>query len=151
MSPTHDEVLAQLEDELGDRLCALAAAGGTGDDLIDAERRAVANAKRLLFPLLSTDQREAAQAVVDLMCALWPAGTEPPKEWWRTPLGRVAARSFVAGDDATVSHREAAAMLGVPYPTVSSWASRGQIAKHPDGSILRSAVMERLAADTVEP
>lgn len=140
-----DAVLAQLTDELGQRLTALAHAGGTVEDVIGAEVVAELRAQRLIGPLLSDDAREAAQAVIDLMCALWPDSTAAPDEWWTTPLGRVVARSIDTGPEDTVTRAVAAVMLGVTPGTVAQLTARGTLARHPSGSILRASVLDRIA------
>jgi hypothetical protein len=138
-----DEAAAQLTDELGGRAAALAALGG-GLDVIEMERWAAGVARPVAAQLAQeADDRLAAQACVDVMCALWPE-TGPPPEWWQTPVGRLCARSAGA-DDEVVTHAVAAAMLGVQRGTVGSLVAQGRLDRHPDGGVLLASVYQRLA------
>lgn len=101
---------------------------------VDARRRAVAQ-------LSSDDEHLAAQTVIDCAGHLWPLNPEP--EWWRTPLGRLVARS-VGGESVPVTQAEAAAMLGVTRGTIAQLVSRGSLARHPDGGVDRAAVFARM-------
>lgn len=136
------DALAQLAEELGQRLHSLSLLAGL-DDVGDPWATADLMAARTIGPLCSDDDTESAQAVIDVMWALWPSTCEPPDEWWRTPLGRIVARS-IATDDESVTYAAAAAMLGVARGTVSTMVSRGTLDRHPDGGVARSAVMARL-------
>lgn len=94
------------------------------------------------------DDRLAAETVIDVMAALWPhADPEDVGEadWWRTPLGRMCARSLGRGDSDAVTYSIAAAMLGVARGTVSTLVSRGSLDRHPDGGVTRASVLLRLA------
>lgn len=68
-----------------------------GLDLIDLiDPRLKSAARRLAQQMLSDDEREAAQTVIDVMALLWP-DTDPEDEdptWWHTPLGQQVARSI---------------------------------------------------------
>lgn len=91
-----------------------------------------------------TDDRLAAETVRDLIWALW-RDADPPAEWWRTPLGRLCARSVDYGDSDSVTRSVAAAMLGVHPGTVAQLAHRGTLDRHPDGGITRASVLLRIA------
>ena len=136
-----DEARTQLATELGARLWALGVLDSP-DEVIRAARRAEGMAARTAPALASDDDREAAQATIDVLCALWPGAV--PAAWWATPVGRLCARSL--GDDPeAVTHSVAAAMLGVTRGTIATWVHRGDLARHPDGGVLRGSVMARLA------
>lgn len=139
-----EDVEVQLVDELGARVYNMAVLDGP-DAAIEAPERVEWIAGKVAGPLCSDDDNEAAQTVIDLMCALWPDGCEPPAEWWRTPVGRMVARSIGRDDAEAVTHSVAAAMLGVARGTVSTLVHRGTLDRHPDGGVLRSSVMARLA------
>lgn len=94
------------------------------------------------------DDRLSAQTAVDIMCALWP-NCQPEDadqaDWWRTDLGRLLARALGRGDSESVTHAVAAAMLGVPRHNIGQMVARGQLDRHPDGGVVRSSVLQRLA------
>lgn len=140
---TAEETAAeQLADALDAELASgLAAVGWT--DLADLARARIwATANRLAAQLDPSDEHLAAQTVIDCAGHLWPVDPEP--EWWRTPLGRLVARS-VGRDDAAVTQSEAAAMLGVTRGTIAQLVSRGTLARHPAGGVDRAAVLARMA------
>lgn len=94
------------------------------------------------------DDKLAAEACLSVMTVLWPHGSpedvgEPG--WWRTPLGRLCARSLGRDDTEAVTHSVAAAMLGVTRGTVAQMVHRGTLDRHPDGGVLRASVLQRLA------
>lgn len=143
-----DEVAEQLAEELGERAHSLAKLVGP-----DAAME-LPSAMELVAPVLAAqlvqdeDDRLAAQTVIDVMCALWPHGspeTVGRADWWRTPLGRVCARSLGRDDAEAVTHSVAAAMLGVPRGSIGPMISRGHLDRHPDGGVLRASVLQRLA------
>lgn len=142
------EVARQLVDELDVTLAASAGAL-LGLDLAELlEDRVRSRAPMLAAQLCQDDDRLAAQTVIDVMGALWPSGSPEDvgeADWWRSPLGRMCARSLghVASD--AVTYSVAAAMLGVARGTVSTLASRGTLERHPDGGITRASVLLRLA------
>lgn len=140
MSPLHAQVLA----EISERASALAAVLGP-DMVTEIDRRVAEHAGMWAAQLASDDDRLAARTVIDLGCVLWPTGTEPPAEWWRTPLGRAFARSLGTDDTEAVTHSVAAAMLGVTKGTIAQLVHRGTLDRHPDGGVLRASVMQRLA------
>lgn len=142
-----DALSDQIADELGTIAFSLGAVLGL--DVEDMVRsRAEAYAPMLAVQLTQDDDdRLSAQTVLDLMAVLWRHGdpdTLDP-DWWRTPLGHAVARSVGRNDAESVSHSVAAAMLGVKRGTVSTMVSRGTLDRHPDGGVLRSSVLQRLA------
>lgn len=135
----------QLRSELEGRAVALAAIAGP-EAAAEWPRTIAQRAGELAAQLTQDyDDRLAAQTATDVMCALWPDGVDPPHEWWHSPLGRLVARSVGREDAETVSHSVAAAMLGVHRGTVAQLVHRGTLDRHPDGGVLRSSVMQRLA------
>ena len=66
-------------------------------------------------------------------------------DWWRTPLGRVCARSLGHDTADAVTHSTAAAMLGIKVGSVGPMVHRGYLDRHPDGGVTRSSVLARLA------
>lgn len=141
---TVEGVEVQLRDELGARLQALGAL--LGPDMTIAMHEAL----RMHLPSMAVqlaqdrDDRLAAQTAVDVMCALW-TDSDPPPEWWRTPVGRMVARSVGADETDAVTHSVAAAMLGVPRGSVGTLVHRGQLDRHPAGGVTRGSVLARLA------
>lgn len=142
-------VAVQLQDEL-DRAIAAPAGALLGLDLAEVLSERIAARADLLAGQLCQDgdDRLAAQTVIDIMAALWPSCAPEDcgeAEWWRTPLGRMCARSLGHSDSDAVTYSVAAAMLGVARGTVSTLASRGTLDRHPDGGITRASVLLRLA------
>lgn len=139
-----EEVAAQLRDELHDRQYPLAVLAGV-DEAIRWPARLEGVAELLAAQMCQDDDdRLAAQTVTDVMVALWPVD-DPPPEWWTTPLGRVVARSVGTDDTEAVTQSVAAAMLGVTRGTIAQLVHRGKLDRHPDGGVLRSSIMQRIA------
>lgn len=94
------------------------------------------------------DDRLAAEACLSVMSALWPHCL-PERcgraDWWQTPLGRLCARSAGRDDAEAVTHSVAAAMLGMAPGSIGVMIQRGHLDRHPDGGVLRSSIMARLA------
>jgi hypothetical protein len=154
---TRDDVARQIADELHQVIWPLVPL--IGIDLADEIMvRLPRVAPRLADQLL--DDREqpergqldvdpdaiAAETAIDVMCALWPRDSQPPHDWWRTPLGRVLARSAGMNDAEAVSASVAAAMLGVTRGRVYALLNEGKLDRHPDGGVVRASVMQRLSA-----
>lgn len=141
-----DEVAAQLAQELGAAAWDL---GGliSPDDAMCWQQQASRAARRLALSLCDGDDQEAAQATVDVLNVLWPHGAPEDHDpaWWRTPLGRVCARSLGHGTAEAVTHSVAAAMLGTSRGSVAGMVSYGTLDRHPDGGVLRSSVLQRIA------
>ena len=152
---TASDVAAQLTTELGSVARAVGAVLGV-DILAPIELRIDDAAARLAAELGSDDDWVAADAARTVMDARWPDDTDPPPRWWRTPVGRLVARS-VGGDTAdAVTHSVAAAILGVTTGTVAQMMGRakngtggsGGLERHPDGGITRASVLARIATRT---
>src|SRR5690606_39520477 len=114
------------------------------DEAIEWEQRMADRASSLALEICQVDDDEiAADAVAAIMAALWPHGDPEDvgeADWWRTPLGRVCARSLGRSDAEAVTFSVAAAMLGVHKGTVSQLVDRGKLDRHPDGEIGRAHV-----------
>lgn len=151
MSTTED-ITAQLADELGGVARDVAVILGA-DVVLLVEQRIDDACGRLTAQLCSDDDHESAAAARDVMAARWPADTEPPPEWWRTPAGRAVARSGERDDSEAVTRTVAAAMLGVSPGSIAQMVHRarhglggsGGLEPHPDGGITRASVLARLA------
>lgn len=147
-----EDVAAQLAGELGGVARDVAALLGT-DLLLLVEQRIDDTCARLAAQLCGDDDHESAAAARDVMAARWPADTDPPPGWWRTPAGRAVARSGGRDDTESVTRTVAAAMLGVSPGTVAQMLHRarrglggsGGLQPHPDGGITRASVLARIA------
>jgi hypothetical protein len=151
---TRDDVARQIADELHQVAWPLAPLIGV-DLANEILTRVRTMARRLADQLLDDREQDgaglevdadavAAETTIDLMCALWPRGSEPPPEWWRTPLGRAIARSAGTEDAEAVSASVAAAMLGVSRGRVYALLNEGKLDRHPDGGVVRTSVMQRI-------
>lgn len=148
-STAPDALEVQLAELIGERGRALANVIGPPELVLELDRRALQVAANLAPQLRSGDPKEVAQLVIDLGNLIWP-NSEPPPEWWGTPLGRIFASSMDlddppgSSDNRSVTYREAARILGVHEGTVSQWAHRGTIERHPDGGLALTSVLRRL-------
>ncbi|MBF6333604.1 hypothetical protein [Nocardia transvalensis] len=137
------EVEQQIYDSLDERVVgALEALGWL--DLADLARQRLDKTVPMLAAQLTQDDDDqlAAQTVNDLAGVAWDADPEP--EWWRTPVGRLVARSVGREDSEAVTHHVAAAMLGVTRGTIAQLVHRGTLDRHPDGGVTRASVLNRL-------
>ena len=146
---------ADPADQLADAVTALlegVAALGVSDanPLTQPVRGQVRAAAEATVAMLAQDDddRLAAEACLSVMTVLWPVCA--PEDcgqagWWRTPLGRLCARSLGRVDAESVSRSVAAAMLGVHPGTVAQLVARGTLDRHPDGGVLRASVLQRLS------
>lgn len=140
-----DALARQIADTLGDSIWRLSTLlGGDVADLLLP--RAEARAQLMAAELRSGDDRLAAQTVIDLTALIWP-DSDPPAEWWRTPLGRAAAASVGREDTDAASYSVAAAILGVSKTRVQQLVATGKLERHPDGGITRTSIYLRLATD----
>jgi hypothetical protein len=145
---TADAVTAQLDAELGAAARELAkiapiARGGFTDQGICAFAEA----------LSGDDPKLGLGAAVTVMLILRNHTDNPrPPEWWNTPVGRLVARWINPGPG-SVTHDEAARMLGVTRGAVSQMVHRGVhgkggsggLERHPDGGVTRASVLARIA------
>lgn len=144
------DVARQLRDEL-----ELALVGPTrcllGHDLAEMmfDRLRQSAAHNIAMQLCQDeDDRLAAETVIDVMNALWPSCAPEDcgeAEWWRTPVGRMCARSLGHHDSDSVTRSVAAAMLGTHPGTVARYVADGRLDRHPDGGITRASVLLRLS------
>lgn len=141
------EVAAQLTDELGAAAFALGSLAGT-TEAMQWPATLAGRADTLATQLCrDADDKLASQTVTDVMGALWPhcdPETIGRADWWRTPLGRMCARSLGRDDAEAVTQSVAAAMLGVTVGTVKQLVARGNLGRHPDGGVNRASVLIRL-------
>lgn len=145
MTAIIDQATAQLRRELG--VAASAWMPVVGVDLgVELERTVADAAPRLAQQLASDDDHLAAETVIDVLNVLWPHGDpeDHQPDWWRTPVGRLCARSLGRDDTDAVTHSVAAAMLGVARGTVGTLVTRGALERHPDGGITRASVLARI-------
>ena len=145
-----EQVAAQLAEELGGIARALGDVFGP-DLRVEMETRLESGCRVFAAKLCSDDDRLAAEAVLTLICARWPLAAEPPPPWWRTPVGRMVARSVGRYATEAVTRSVAAAMLGVHPDTVARLVARGTLVRHPDGGIVRASVLARLADGGGQP
>ena len=138
-----DALVWQIETAIQDRVVSSLRSLGWSDLALEAEGRVAATAAMLVTQLLQDeDDRLSAQTVIDCAGVLFDLVPEP--EWWRTPFGRLVARSIGRDDAESVSHSVAAAMLGVTRGTVAQLVHRGTLDRHPDGGVLRGSVLQRI-------
>lgn len=135
----------QLHDEL--EMLALALAPFTG---LDSQPHILNGAVEATIAQLGQedDDQLAAEACLSVTGALWPRCAPEDcglADWWRTPLGRLCARSLGRDDAEAVTHSVAAAMLGVTRGTIAQLVHRGTLDRHPDGGVLRASVLQRLS------
>ncbi|MCV7247782.1 hypothetical protein H7J07_06015 [Mycobacterium koreense] len=144
-----DPVAAQLADELGAAVGALARVAG-GPAATEWPAALAGEAPRLAHRLCGGDAHRAAETAAHVMGALWPMGapeTVGAPRWWSTPLGLACAHALGPQHFGAVTHKVAAEILGVTLGTVKQLAHRGTIAKRPDGLSL-AAVLARLQERT---
>lgn len=133
----------QLADDIHARIIAALTSLGWSDLAELARTRVDQAAERLAWQLTQdADDHLAAQTVIDLTGVLWDLDPDP--DWWRTPVGRLVARSIGRDDTEAVTQHQAAAMLGVTRGTIAQLVARGTLDRHPDGGVLRASVLQRL-------
>jgi hypothetical protein len=97
--------------------------------------------------LLGSDEHRVLYTATRLVMALYPSDGpfDPPTDWWRTPLGQVYLRrvGYPGGD--AVPYSVAGDMLGVSRQFVHDLATRGKLARHPDGGVHVDSIRARLA------
>lgn len=136
----------QLIDLVHERLNALGPL--TGLDWFDHMPQIAARCELVVAELdQDDDDRLAAEACLTVMAVAWATGNpdEDDPEWWRSPLGKLCARSLGRTDAEAVTHAVAAAMLGLSRTTIGPMVARGDLDRHPDGGVLRASVLQRLS------
>ncbi len=136
---TADPAVDQLAELIDTHALGLAAAVGLDVHQL-AQDRASDAAARLVAELRANDDGLSRQAAVTVL-GLHPDEDDPA--WWSTPLGLLVARHDGSGP--AVTQMWAAHVLGVTRGTISQMVARGNLDRHPDGGVLRSAVLQRLA------
>lgn len=135
-----DQLAAELDAAHSEPLRALLGCG-PADDL---SALIASRAGLLAAQLASDDPHLAADTALDIMCALWPPDASPPPMWWWTPLGVAVAAASGREVARSVTHAEAADILGVTKGTVSQLVHRGTLERHPDGGVKLGSVLERM-------
>jgi len=135
----------QVRDLLFVRAAAFADLVGGPDLRLELERQVDQALPRIVGQLTGDDEHTAAGTLRDLVILEHGETGEIPDDWWRTPLGRVAARVGEHDDAEAVTPSVAARMLGVAAPTVYQWRREGKLERHPDGGVTKASVMARLA------
>ncbi|MEU3456715.1 hypothetical protein ABZ671_24390 [Micromonospora sp. NPDC006766] len=118
-----------------------------GHDAIGSLRAVVhENARTLATTMVGGDDRAAYGAIIRAISTLYPGDGpfDPPLDWWRSPLGQVVARRVGHPTAEAVSYAVAGAMLGITRQGVHDLASRGKLARHPEGGVRSAAVRDRL-------
>jgi hypothetical protein len=119
-----------------------------GDEVGVAElrRRARVLAEEWAADLLGDDDQRAGLVAARLVAALYTADApfDPPAGWWRTPLGQVVVRRVGHPAVEAVAYAVAGAMLGMTRQGVHDLATRGKLARHPDGGVTVASVRARL-------
>lgn len=110
--------------------------------------RARQQAEHLAQLLTTADDHATAELVRSLASLEWGDESPPTTEWWRTPLGRAAARSLsidpgIAAE--SVSAIIAGEMLDISRQRVMQLIEAGKLERHPEGGVTRSSVLARLA------
>lgn len=139
---TRREALAHLTEELRDRMYPIAALDQP-DAIIHVESEAARIAQRTIDPLMASDDKIAGDTVDAVMAALWPV-SDPDHDWWRTPTGRICARSIGHQTTDAVTHSIAGAILGINPKSIGQMVNRGHLERHPDGGVTLASVLLRL-------
>ena len=115
--------------------------GGSGD----LHARVEAASREWAAVLLGDDDRAAALLAIRMVAALYPSDApfDPPAAWWRTPLGQAVLRRAGHPSAEAVSYSVAGAMLGVTRQGIHDLATRGKLARHPDGGVTVDSVRAR--------
>jgi hypothetical protein len=104
-------------------------------------------AQRWAQILAEGDEDDLRALVTFLMPVLYPGSGEnfnPPRRWWRTPVGLVVARRLGHPTAQAVPDVLAGAMLGITRHAVHDLIARGKLARHPDGGVSVASVRQRL-------
>jgi hypothetical protein len=118
-----------------------------GHHAIDSLRAVVRErARSWAITMVSGGDQAAYGVIVRAISTLYPSDGpfNPTLDWWRTPLGQIVARRVGHPTAESVSYAVAGAMLGITRQGVHDLASRGKLARHPEGGVLSAAVRDRL-------
>ncbi len=147
MAPGHEELVEQLVRLIDIRLLDPLEILVDGHDSIDPLRAVVRErARSWASIMIDGDDQAAYGVIVRAISTLYPGDGpfDPPLDWWRSPLGRLVARRVGHPTAESVSYAVAGAMLGITRQGVHDLASRGKLARHPQGGVLTAAVRDRL-------
>lgn len=142
MDKVAEVVAAQLRDELGRRAdevarclapCPPPEPVGTRHPW----RRDAATA--IATWLCSNDDDVATLVSIELVEALWPQ-CDAPLRWWRSPLGRVIARTLGHPTADSVSESIAALVLNTDVAEIDNLLSTGALEVHPDGGVTVASI-----------
>ncbi|MGC4815505.1 hypothetical protein ACLQ29_33835 [Micromonospora sp. DT228] len=147
MSPENEELVVQLVRLIDVRLLDPLEILVDGHPAVDSLRAVVRErASSWATTMVGGDEQAAYGVIVRAISTLYPGDGpfNPPLDWWRTPLGQVVARRVGHPTAESVSYAVAGAMLGITRQGVHDLASRGKLARHPEGGVLSAAVRDRL-------
>jgi hypothetical protein len=140
------ELVEQLRTEVGAAAGGLLALLGQSPEMLLVEQQVHSRAVMWASCLLGDDDRLAAQTVTGLAGVLFPGSTGPAATWWRTPLGRAAARSGGYPGADVVSYSVAGAMLGYSKQYVGKLVAAGRLERGPSGGVTSASVRALLKA-----
>lgn len=130
----------QLAEAVESTLHRLSPAIGFGwvDQLLEVAERCAG-----IVAELQSGERLAAEACVTVgaICDTDEDG------WWTSPLGVLVARSQLGDVDVSVTHAEAAEMLGVQRGGIGGMVTKGMLVRHVDGGVSRRSVLARIARE----
>ncbi|SCF34899.1 hypothetical protein GA0074695_5902 [Micromonospora viridifaciens] len=147
MASGHEELVEQLIRLIDIRLLDPLEILVDGHDALDPLRAAVRDrARSWAAIMIEGDDQAAYGVIVRAISTLYPGDGpfDPPLDWWRSPLGQIVARRVGHPTAESVSYAVAGAMLGITRQGVHDLASRGKLARHPQGGVLTAAVRDRL-------
>jgi hypothetical protein len=150
MPPSHEDLVEQLIRVIDIRLLDPLEILLDGHDGVDSLRAVVrGRARSWATTMVGGDDRAAVGVIVRVISTLHPGDGrfDPPLDWWRSPLGQVVARRMGHPTAEAVSYAVAGAMLGITRQGVHDLASRGKLARHPEGGVLSASVRDRLLGE----
>lgn len=139
---THAQLIADLEDLLGDRAHLLA--GLVAPELAERLGKAATQAARRVAAELAGNDRAAAEAARSV-ATLAHGDAPPPASWWPTPIGRAVARAIRCAPGEAVPVAEAARMLGISRQRAHRLVTTGKLQRGADGGVALQSVFNRLA------
>lgn len=134
----------QLRDEVGAIVRSLAALLGPSEQLLMLEQQVESRAAMWASNLLGDDDNLAAETVIDLVNLFFPGDAGPDAGWWRTPLGRAAARSVGFPGADVVSYSVAGAMLGCTKQYIGKLAAAGRLDRGSSGGVTTASIRDFL-------
>ncbi|MEU2612997.1 hypothetical protein ABZ570_15665 [Micromonospora sp. NPDC007271] len=152
MAPGQEELVEQLIRLIDIRLLDPLEILLDGHDAIDPLRTVVRErARSWASAMIDGDDQTAYGVIVRAISTLYPGDGpfDPPLDWWRSPLGRIVARRVGHPTAESVSYAVAGAILGITRQGVHDLASRGKLARHPQGGVRSAAVRDRLLQEGI--